>query len=219
MDGTPPRVELAENWLVQQNSRQLSCAWLFHRTLLGFLVRPKQLPRRLHLLAPPALGRWSLTEAHGTRARTCGSRPIRFALDQSSSGPALGPLLAKGMAGNYCGMNFRLLARWPSKDILPTSVACDTACEALRHYRRMRKNRMEVLIIVTWEGAGSREITTHRLRTLAESERAKIRRPKRRNWKTVTGALVGMVASTLPRAFSDIEIELAATTLATSLCF
>jgi hypothetical protein len=97
-------------------------------------------------------------------------------------------------------MNFRLLARWPSKDILPTSVACDTACEALRHYRRMRKNRMEVLIIVTWEGAGSREITTHRLRTLAESERAKIRRPKRRNWKAVTGSLV-IVASTLPNGF------------------
>ena len=132
--------------------------------------------------------------------------------------PRRGTVACQGVAGNHCDMNFRLLARWPSKDILPTSVACDTACEALRHYRRMRKNRMEVLIIVTWEGAGSREITTHRLRTLAESERAKIRRPKRRNWKTVTGALVGMVASTLPRAFSDIEIELAATTLATSLC-
>jgi hypothetical protein len=59
------------------------------------------------------------------------------------------------MAGNHCGMNFRLLARWPSKDILPTSVACDTACEALRHYRRLRKNRMGVSIIDTWEGAGS----------------------------------------------------------------
>jgi hypothetical protein len=51
VDGTPPRVELAENWLVQQNSRQLSCAWLFHRTLLRFLVRPKHLPGRPHLPA------------------------------------------------------------------------------------------------------------------------------------------------------------------------
>jgi hypothetical protein len=31
MDGTHPHVELAENWLIQQNSRQLSYAWLFHR--------------------------------------------------------------------------------------------------------------------------------------------------------------------------------------------
>lgn len=115
-------------------------------------------------------------------------------------------------------MNFRLLARWPSKDILPTSVACDTACEALRHYRRLRKNRMRVSIIDTWEGAGSREITLSRLERLAEAERAKKRRPKRRNWKAVTGALVGMIASTLPVGFSDIEIELTAMTLATSLC-
>jgi hypothetical protein len=116
-------------------------------------------------------------------------------------------------------MNFRLLARWPSKDILPTSVACDTACEALRHYRRMRKNRMKVLIMDTWEGAGSREITRFRLERLAQAERAKRRRPKRRNWKVVTGALVGIVGATLPSEFMDIEIELAATTLATSLCF
>jgi len=113
--------------------------------------------------------------------------------------------------------NFRLLARWPSKDILPTSVACDTACEALRHYRLMRKNRMKVLVMDTWEGAGSREITLSRLERLAEAERAKKRRPKRRNWKAVTGALVGMVASPLPIGFSDIEIELAATTLAMAL--
>jgi hypothetical protein len=113
-------------------------------------------------------------------------------------------------------MNFRLLARWPSKDILPTSVACDTACEALRHYRSMRKNRMKVLIMDTWEGAGSREISLFRLQRLAEAERAKKRRPKRRNWKAVIG--VGMVASTLPIGLSEIEIELAATTLATSLC-
>jgi hypothetical protein len=27
-------------------------------------------------------------------------------------------------------MKFRLLALWPSKDILPASITCDTACEA-----------------------------------------------------------------------------------------
>lgn len=76
-----------------------------------------------------------------------------------------------------------------------------------------------VLIMDTWEGAGSREITRFRLERLAQAERAKRRRPKRRNWKVVTGALVGIVGATLPSEFMDIEIELAATTLATSLCF
>jgi hypothetical protein len=107
-------------------------------------------------------------------------------------------LLATGSGGNYCGMNFRLLARWPSKDILPTSIACDTAREALRHYRRIRKDRMVVAIIDTSES--NREITLSRLERLAAAERAKIRRPKRRNWKAVTGSLV-IVASTLPNGF------------------
>ena len=114
-------------------------------------------------------------------------------------------------------MNFRLLARWPSKDILPTSVACDTAREALHHYRRMRKNRMKVLITDTWEGAGSREISNFRLQRLADAERAKRQRPKRRNCKAVTGALVGIVGATLSSWVSDIEVQLATAMLATSL--
>jgi hypothetical protein len=88
----------------------------------------------------------------------------------------------------------------------------------LRHYRRMRKNRMKVLIIDRWEGAGSREISPFRLQRLAEAERAKRQRPKRRNCKAVTGALVGIVGATLSSWVSGIEIELAAATLATSLC-
>ena len=95
--------------------------------------------------------------------------------------PRLGAVARQGVAGNHCGMNFRLLAPWPSKDILPTSVACDTACETLRHYRRMRKNRQKVLIIDAWEGAGRREISHYRLERLAKAERAKRQRPKRRN--------------------------------------
>jgi hypothetical protein len=39
-------------------------------------------------------------------------------------------------------MKFRLLALWPSKDILPAPITCDTACEAMRHHRLLRRNKV-----------------------------------------------------------------------------
>jgi hypothetical protein len=65
----------------------------------------------------------------------------------------------------------------------------------------MRRNRMGVVIIDTWERTGGREVTRSRLERLAQAERAKIRRPKRRNWKAVTGSLV-IVTSALPTGFT-----------------
>jgi hypothetical protein len=52
---------------------------------------------------------------------------------------------------------------------------------------------------------------------MAEAERAKRQRPKRRNCKVVSGAIVGIVGATLSSWVSGIEIELAAATLATWL--
>src|SRR4030088_677921 len=101
--------------------------------------------------------------------------PERFAESVVRIGMQYSELLARRIVMEVVRSNFRLLARWPSKDILPTSVACDTACEALRHYRLMRKNRMKVLVMDTWEGAGSREITLSRLEKLAEAGRGKKR--------------------------------------------
>jgi hypothetical protein len=73
-------------------------------------------------------------------------------------------------------MKFRLLALWPSKDILPASITCDTACEAMRQHRLLRLSKVGAVTIEAGEGADMEEITSHQLKRLADAERAATRR-------------------------------------------
>jgi hypothetical protein len=73
-------------------------------------------------------------------------------------------------------MKFLLLALWPSKDILPAPITCDSACEAMRNHRLLRLNKVGTVTIEAGEGANMEEISIHRLKRLADTERAEIRR-------------------------------------------
>jgi hypothetical protein len=97
-------------------------------------------------------------------------------------------------------MKFRLLALWPSKDILPAPITCDTACEAMRHHRLLRLSKVGAVTIEAGEGVDMKEITIHRLKRLADAERAAMRRPWHRTRKTVASVLLASVASALGEA-------------------
>jgi hypothetical protein len=77
-------------------------------------------------------------------------------------------------------MKFRLLTQWPSSDILPASITCDSACEALRHHSLLRLGKVVgVVTIEAGQGADLEEITIHRLKRLADAEREAMRRERR----------------------------------------
>jgi hypothetical protein len=84
-------------------------------------------------------------------------------------------------------MKFRLLSLWPSKDILPAPITCDTACEAMRHHRLLRLNKVGAVTIETGDGANMEEITIHRLKGLADAEREAMRRTRHRTRKRSLG--------------------------------
>ena len=95
-------------------------------------------------------------------------------------------------------MKFGLLTQWPSGDILPASMNCDSACEAMRHHRLLRLSKvMGVVTIEAGDGADMEEITIHRLKRLADAEREAMRQPWHRARKTVAGVLLASVASAL----------------------
>ena len=73
-------------------------------------------------------------------------------------------------------MKFRLLTLWPSKDVLPASIGCDTACEAMCHHKLLRLNKVGAVTIEAGDGANMEEITIHRLKRLADAERTATRR-------------------------------------------
>jgi hypothetical protein len=77
-------------------------------------------------------------------------------------------------------MKFRVLTQWPSKDILPAAIACDSACEAMRRHRLLRLSKLVgTVTIQTGERADMEEITIHRLKRLADAERETMRRQRR----------------------------------------
>lgn len=104
-------------------------------------------------------------------------------------------------------MKFRLVAHWPSQDILPSIEEHLTATLAIRRYRQlMRTGMSSVSIFVKHEGGLLRLSPSGLLkRSRAEatgstgSRLAQIR-------KSVASILVAMVASALPNSFGDFGV-------------
>lgn len=104
-------------------------------------------------------------------------------------------------------MKFRLVAHWPSPDILPSIEEHLTATLAIRRYRQlMRTGMSSVSIFVRHEGVLVRLSPTGLLKhsraesaSPAGSRLAQIR-------KSVASALVAMLASALPNSFGDFGV-------------
>ena len=103
-------------------------------------------------------------------------------------------------------MQFQILVRWPSPDILPMADVFDSATKALCRYQEHTKYGLEGVEILAIDGTGEQRIPASELAALSRAELAPPRRYIRRGRKAIASALLGMVASALPNGFGDFGV-------------
>jgi hypothetical protein len=98
-------------------------------------------------------------------------------------------------------MKFRIVGRWPSDDILPTILECDSAAAAISKHRALIKLGLEPVDVFAIENGMRKRVSTYRLDILSRAEKS-----KRRGSKAIAGALLSMIASALPNGFGDFGV-------------
>jgi hypothetical protein len=101
-------------------------------------------------------------------------------------------------------MKFQILARWPSEDILPVTVECESALATIREQRALIRSGLDVLEVMALEDGSAVRVSNYRLNKLSLVERSKEAKRSTRN--VIAGALLGMVASALPNGFGDFGV-------------
>ncbi|CAN5901115.1 hypothetical protein BH11PSE3_BH11PSE3_25600 [soil metagenome] len=103
-------------------------------------------------------------------------------------------------------MMIRLVAHWPSDDILPALEDFTSARAAVQRYRQlMRAGMSSVSIFAVNHGIMSR-LSPTRLKKLSEAEPRLPRLVLTSARKTIASALLGICASALPNAFGDFGV-------------
>lgn len=104
-------------------------------------------------------------------------------------------------------MKFRLVAHWPSQDILPSIEEYLTAKLAIRRYRQlMRTGMSSVSIFVKHKGALVR-LSPSGLLKYSRAEGTSPRGSRLSEIrKSLTSALVAILASALPNSFGDFGV-------------
>ena len=100
-------------------------------------------------------------------------------------------------------MQFRLFVPWPSDDILPMTVEYDRAADALSQYRKLANSGVSCVEIHFSDKKGSSRITARRLAALAGAEFVPTKRRRRRLPRAIVGAVLSMVATSLPNSFAE----------------
>lgn len=102
-------------------------------------------------------------------------------------------------------MKFRLVAHWPSADILPTIEEHGSARTASRRYRQLMRGGMSsVSIFVSLDNSMKRLSPTALLRRAQAEPKSALRFVQAR--KTIASALLGVLASALPNSFGDFGV-------------
>lgn len=103
-------------------------------------------------------------------------------------------------------MRFRLIAHWPSKDMLPESEEHTTAHAANRRYRLLRRTGASSVSIFEVRGASLIRVYPTRLERYARAELRGTRRGRPPMRNTIASALLSMLASALPNSFGDFGV-------------
>lgn len=103
-------------------------------------------------------------------------------------------------------MKYRIVAHWPSEDILPLIEEFETARTAARRYRQLARSSMHAVAIFSIEAGEVRRIAPTRLEKLSLAEPRERQSSWRRTRNTIASAMLGMLASALPNSFGDFGV-------------